>query len=438
MTPTPPRPAYAVERIPIDSVQPHPRNPREGDVGAIAASMAEPEGQYQPIAVQRSTGLIVAGNHRWKAAKALGWSDIDAVWLDIDDARAIALLLRDNRTHDLGRNDAAALFDLLREMAASSLLPATAYDRDDLDALLRDLERNGEDPLGRKGNQKVDPDEAPEVVPNPHVARGDLWRLGEHRVMCGDSTDPEDVARLLGDRRVRLIATDPPYGVAYGDIVAGRANQRAGGWQNLKGDTEGSEAALVTGRALAAAHPYAADGCAIFVWSPTGPLAGAFRDAIEGAEVHILKAIVWVKPTLVFGRHEYHWRHESAFYGWFEGNRADFLGDRSETTVWEIDYSPGYKVRNGPAMASGGLGLHPTQKPVELTARAIRNHTRLGDHLYEPFSGSGSALIAAEMEGRVCSAMELEPGYAQVTIERWEAFTGRSAEKEDPDGHADA
>ncbi len=128
----------------------------------------------------------------------------------------------------------------------------------------------------------------------------------------------------------------------------------------------------------------------------------------------------------MFGRHEYHWRHENALYGWFEGARARFLGDRSATTVWEVDYGPGAKVRNGPTQA-GGLGLHPTQKPVELTAIPIRNHTLPGDTIYEPFAGSGSALIAAEQSGRTCVAIDIDPRYVQVVIERWKAFTGREA-----------
>ncbi len=191
--------------VPIDSVELHPRNPRQGDVGAISESLKR-FGQTKPIVVQHSTGFVVAGNHLLRAARALGWTKIAANGMDLNDDEAIAYLLADNRTSDLGSYDDDLLAAILAEVAAADNLAATGYDGDDVDALIR---------AAGLGEVHGDPDAVPAVPAEAdvYVKSGDLWLLGRHRLSCGDATNAADVARLLGGATPRLLVTDPPYGV---------------------------------------------------------------------------------------------------------------------------------------------------------------------------------------------------------------------------------
>lgn len=389
----------------------HPGAQRDALRGSLATV-----GWVQQVLVNKRTGHVVDGHARVEEALSRHEESVPVLYVDLDPEEESQVLATLDPIAAMAAQDDDKLRALLAELDIDDAGLAAM-----LDAL---------SPVEPKAGL-TDPDDVPDLGEETHIKRGDLFALGDHRLMCGDSGVDADVARLLGNAKLALIATDPPYGVDYSGVVAGRKNQKKGGWAPIAKDGLNTEGAEATATALRLAAPHAAEGCAVLVWHPTGENAGAFRSALTEAGVHILKQIIWVKPTLVFGRHEYHWRHETAMYGWFEGNRARFLGDRSETTVWEVDYSETSKVRNGPAMATGGLGEHPTQKPVELTARPIRNHTRHGDATYEPFNGSGSALIAAEQLGRRCYAMEIDPRYVAVAIKRWEDFTGRQAEQVD-------
>lgn len=399
-------------------------NPR--NVGMVADALQQ-VGAARSIVIDEDD-VVLAGNGVTAAAAQAGITAVRVIEASGHEIIAVrrrgltpeqkrALALYDNRTAELAEWNLALLQS--DKDAHLSLQPFWSPEEEAI--LLRSV-------AGKAG--KTDPDAVPELRATT-IVRGDLFELGAHRLLCGDSTSSADVGRLLGTDRVALIATDPPYGVDYAAIVDGRANQKRGGWRDIAADTAETMPNLeaLVRQAFLEARPYAGKGCAVLVWHPSGENYATFRVALSSAGVHVMKQIIWVKPTLVFGRHEYHWRHEPAMYGWFEGSRAHFYGDRSETTVWEIDYSEQYKVRNGPAMAQGGLGLHPTQKPVEIFARPIRNHTHAGDVVYEPFSGSGSALIAAETHGRACRAMEIDPSYCQVAVDRWQQFAGKPAVK---------
>lgn len=393
----------------------NPRNWRTHPPEQLAALTGELDrvGWVQSVIVNRTTGHLVDGHLRVKVAADRGDPSIPVVYVELSlEEEARVLVALDPLGSMAGTND-ALLQDLM----------------DDVDLENQELEQHLVSFLAGGRTGSTEPDDVPDVPEGPavYVQPGDLWLLGHHRLLCGDSTKAEDVARLLDGARVSLVATDPPYGVDYSGVVAGRANQRKGGWADISGDVEPQDGPRLTRSALGAIRQHTAPGCAVLVWHPTQDNAWPFRQALQESGVHILKQIIWVKPTLVFGRSEYHWRHEVAMYGWFEGSRANFYGERSETTVWEVAPSPSSKVRNGPAMATGGLGEHPTQKPVELYAIPIRNHTKPGEWLYEPFSGSGSGIIAAESEGRRCAAIDVEPRYVQVAIERWQAFTGKQA-----------
>jgi DNA modification methylase len=383
--------------VPIDSVTLHPNNPRRGDVEAVAASLAR-FGQQKPIVVQASTRYIVAGNHLAMAARSLGWSEIAANVEELDDATAVGFMLADNRTADLGGYDDTLLAAILAEQDAAANLAATGYDADDVAALLA--------AAGIPDNH--DPDGTPEVPESDdlYVQPGDLWALGRrHRLLCGDSTDPAAVARLVGQDQVDLLWSDPPYSVAYTGKTAAALK--------IVNDDLGIEGTRALVAAALRLVPLRAGG-AFYLASPAGPAHLAFLLALADADLTVHQTLIWVKNSLVIGHSDYSYRHEPIIYGWREGAAHTFRGDRRQDSVWEIAR---------PSRSEN----HPTVKPVELVERAIRNSCAPGDTVADPFVGSGTTIIAAERADRRCLAMEIDPRYAQVAIERWQSFTGERA-----------
>jgi DNA modification methylase len=385
-------PALQALAVPIESVTLHPRNARIGDVGAVAASL-DWFGQLKPIVVQKSTGWVVAGNHLLRAARKLGWTEIAANIVELDDATATKYMLADNRTSDLGSYDDGLLAAILAEQAAADNLAATGYDADDVAALLRAAGLSDE----------RDPDAAPDLPPaaEVYVQPGDLWAVGRHRLLVGDATDPSTVARLTADTPVDLVFTDPPYGVGY---IGGTPARLTIANDDLGAD--GTRTLVADALRLAPLRPAGA----FYVMAPAGPLHFSFLLALADAGLTLHQTLIWVKSSFVLGHGDYHYRHEPILYGWRDGGQHLFRGDRTQDTVWEIPR---------PARSE----LHPTMKPVELVERAIRNSSLPGERVMDPFVGSGTTLIAAERAERTCLAMELDPRYAQVAIERWGSFT---------------
>jgi DNA modification methylase len=386
--------------VPIDSVKVHPQNPRKGDIEAIAASLGR-FSQQKPIVVQRSTGFILAGNHLWRAAKKLGWDSIAANVVELDDASATGFLLADNRVGDLGGYDEALLAAILAEQQAAANLAATGYDVDAVAAILAAAGRAAE----------TDPDSAPKLPEGSqlYVKPGELWALGVHRLLVGDCTDAANVSRLMAGDSADLVWTDPPYGCDY----TGKTKAAL----KIANDALGAQGTrdLLT-RALSVA-PLRPGGC-FYIASPAGPdLHAAFLAGITDAGLSARQTLVWLKNCLVIGHSDYSYRHENLVYGWKPGGPHRFRGGRDQSSVWEIDRPS----RND---------QHPTAKPVELVARAIRNSARPGEIVYDPFSGGGTTIIAAEQTERVARALELDPRYAQAAIERYAAFTGKRPVRE--------
>lgn len=380
--------------VPLSSVKLHPSNPRIGDVAAITASLSR-FGQQKPIVVQASTGYVVAGNHLVRAAQLLGWTEIAANVVDLDDAKATAYMLADNRTSDLGVYNDGLLAAILAEAAAADNLAATGYDADDVATI-----------VAAAGLAETrDLDACPNLPPpaDVYVRPGDLFELGPHRLLVGDSTDAGDVWRLVGGASVDLLVTDPPYGVAY----AGRT-RRALTIANDNLGEAGTRQLVAEALRAAPLKP----GGAFYVFAPGGALHLAFLLALSDAELPVHQALVWVKDRFVLGHGDYHARHEPILYGWRAGAAHHFVPDRTQDTVWEVDR---------PSRSAE----HPTMKPVALIERAVRNSSRPGETVYDPFSGSGTTLIAAEITSRTAFAMEIDPRYAQVALERWAALTGR-------------
>jgi len=394
--------------VAIDTLQLDPRNARthpERNVVAIARSLAE-FGQRKPIVVQRQGLVVRAGNGAVLAARSLGWTQIAAVVVDEGDVRATAYAIADNRTAELAEWDDALLAELLGALR----------DDPDVDQLVTGFTEQEISRICGRAGGAADADEIPEPPAKPRTKPGDLWVLGEHRLLCGDSTVAADVERLLEGAKPRLLLTDPPYGVELDMEARGhtrRRGRRRAGHQNtqLAGDDRADwSQAFELVPSLDTAYVWHASAYAIEVGQ------GLRRIGFE-----LKQQIIWRKPRFALSRQHYHWQHEPAWYA-RKAKALPFRGSRDQATIWDAA---------SPKMLMTGSTEekldHPTQKPVALYMRPIENHLEEGEAFYEPFSGSGTALAAAELARRRCLAMELDPKYVDVAVARWERLTGRTA-----------
>ena len=388
----------SVELRPLDAVRPYANNPRQNDdaVEAVAESIRR-FGFRQPIVVD-ADGVIVAGHTRFRAAQRLGLATVPvhvATDLTADEIRAYRLA--DNKTAELASWDTSMLsieLDALRGAGIDWTL--LGFDEEELAKLLA--------PAGTEG--LTDPDAVPEKPVDPVTKPGDLWLLGKHRLLCGDSTSAPDVARLLDGAVPTLMVTDPPYGVEYDP----EWRMDAG----LTGNTARMGKVMNDDRADWTEAWKLFPGDVAYVYH-AGVFASTVQQSLERAGFAIRAQIIWAKDRLALSRGDYHWQHEPCWYAVRESGKGHRTDDRTQTTLWSI-----------PARDDAGHG-HGTQKPVECMERPVRNH--LADTVYEPFAGSGTTVIACERTGRACLAMELDPGYCDVVVRRWEEFTGRKAER---------
>lgn len=391
-------PADRVERRPIAGLVPNARNARThspAQVAQLADSMRE-WGWTNPVLVDEG-GAIIAGHGRVLAAVELGISDVPVMvaqgW---SDPQKRAYALADNQLALNAGWDMDTLADELRGLKEwdfdLSLLGFA-----DLDALLA------------RGAGLTDPDAAPDAPAVPVSQPGDVWLLGRHRLVCGDCTDADTVAAALNGVTPHLMVTDPPYGVEYDADWRNQAllpSHRAVGTVANDGRPDWREAwALFPGDVAYAWH---ADRHASEV-----------QASLEAVGFEIRCQVIWAKSRHIISRGHYHWQHEPCWYAVKSGRTGHWSGDRSQTTLWAIDH---LKSETG----------HSTQKPVECMKRPIENNSSPGQAVYEPFSGSGTTIIAAEMTGRACHAIELNPAYVDVAVLRWQAFTGEQAVS--PDG----
>jgi len=392
-----------IEQVAIDLLKHHPRNANNGDVEAIKKSLAV-NGWYGSVVANLSTKHILAGNHRVMAAKALGWETVPVQWVDVTPEEELRILVVDNRTTRIGQDDTTKITDILAELANTPIgLEGTGYGAADLDALIDELAGTA-DPA----ELLTDPDEVPEEV-ETRCKPGDLWILGRHRLLCGDSTSIDDVTRLMDGAVAEMMFTDPPYGVDY-----------SGGIQFMKDGTSKTNnreklahddsTAIYTDFLPVALS--AVDGpCYMwFAGSKARDVYNAVHD--NGCETHAL--IIWHKTNATYGamNAQYKQRHEPCLYFKPKGSTLRWCGETTEATVWNQD-------------RDGINEFHPTQKPIALASKAIGNHD--AKTVLEMFGGSGSTLIACEQLGRKCYAMEISPKYCDVIIQRWENATGQKA-----------
>jgi DNA modification methylase len=382
------------------------RSHDERNLNAIADSL-KAFGQVEPLVVQKSTGKVIGGNGRLEVMRRQGITDCDIVEVDVSDTQAVALGIALNRTSELAAWDDETLAKLL-ESLPDDQFAATGFSGTDL----KDL-------LDRLAPEVVEDDETPAVQTVAISKPGDLWLLGGHRLLCGNSTKAADVQRVMDGAKAALCATDPPYLVDYTGERPDHDGGNKGGkdWSatykevEIK-DADGFFRAVFT-NVLTAIAPHAA----IYCWHAHKRQALISR-VWEDLNILDHQQVIWVKPTPVFGRVFWHFRHEPCMMGWVQGSAPAHDGDQSFNSVWEIDWG-------GKARVVGNE--HPTQKPIEVFARPMRKHTRSEDICFEPFSGSGSQIIAAEQLNRRCYAIELEPVFVDVAVRRWQALTDSPA-----------
>jgi len=400
-----------IEILPTAGLIPYARNSRTHSaeqVAQIAASIRE-FGFTNPVLIDAGGGII-AGHGRVMGAQSLGMAEVPCIRLGhLTDAQKRAYIIADNKLAlNAGWDEAMLRLELNDLQAMEFDLDLIGFNADELADLMADP----------PGAGKTDADQAPPVEKVAVSKTGDVWLLGNHRILCGDSTDAASVARLMNGRKARLMNTDPPYGVAYDN--AERPNPGVAKPRVANDElTGGAEMQEFLERMLVAAAPVMDDHAAYYFWHPMltqGTYVAAAAAAAAGILIH--RQIIWVKPVLLLGFGDYHWKHELCFYGWRQGSRPEFYGPRNQTTIWEV---------GNVTQAERKEFNHATPKPVELFTRPIENHTKPGDVCYEPFSGSGPQIIAAEMLGRACYAMEMHPQHVDVAVRRWQDYTGRAA-----------
>jgi len=370
----------------------HPAEQREALRGSL-----DTVGWVAQILVNRTTGHVVDGHARVEEAISRGERSVPVLYVELSEEEEALVL---------ATLDPIAAMAIAEQSVLDDLLADLSVDDAGLAALLADLAGD----IPKAG--LTDPDEAPEPPEQPYVKPGELWLLGQHRLLCGDATKPEDVARLTDGATAECMWTDPPYGVGY-------VGKTARALRIANDEAEQGPAVFAAACRVAPLAPSAP----FYVAVPAGPRQLDFLLAVRDVGWRLHRELIWVKNSIVLGHSDYHYAHEPILYGYTPGAGRPgrgahagtrWYGDNSASSVLEYD-KPARSIE------------HPTMKPVALVEECLANSTRAGDAIYEPFAGSGSTLIAAERLGRCCHAIEIDPAYAQVTIERWGAFTGEEA-----------
>lgn len=386
------------EEVPIDQLKPYKKNARthsDSQVQKIANSIEE-FGFINPVLIDGDFNII-AGHGRLLGAKKLGLKSVPCLFVeDLTEAQQRAYVLADNKLAE----DAGWDMDLLQE-------ELKALADMDFDITLAGFEL---DDLNIEIDEPVDNDEAPGIdeEAEPIVHSGELWKLGDHYLLCGDSTSKEDVQKLMQGGEVDLLLTDPPYNVAYEGKTADALTI-----QNDSMESDEFKKFLVS--AFSCAESVMKAGASFYVWYASREHVN-FETALTEVNLEVREQLIWNKNVMVLGRQDYQWKHEPCLYGWKGGAGHNWYSDRSQTTVLDFDK---------PARSD----IHPTMKPVDLFAYLIKNSSKRGDKVLDLFGGSGTTLIACDELGRQAYLMELDPKYASAIVTRWENLTGKKAER---------
>lgn len=391
-----------VELWPIENVVPYPRNPRQIPqiaIDKVARSIQE-FGFRQPIVVD-AKGVIIVGHVRRLAAQKLGLTHVPVhIATELTAAQVNAYRLADNRTNQEATWDTEAMALELANLKLDEFdLDLTGFNLDEIQELLADTTEG-----------LTDEEEAPAVPQFALTEPGDLWIMGNHRLLCGDATSSRDLERLMDGQKAELVFTDPPYNVNYEGYTEEKLT--------IQGDNMTPEQFEVFLAAVFSSYRQALkeDG-SLYVCHPSS-WQREFQDALEHSDFEVRCQIIWAKNTFAWGFGRYKFQHEPIFYCHRKGESDPWYGDKSQSTLWQ---------ENKPAANR----LHPTMKPVELIERALVNSSKAGDLVLDLFGGSGSTLIACEKNGRSSRLMELDPKYCDVIVKRWQDFTGKEAHLED-------
>jgi DNA modification methylase len=422
----------------ITDIKPYENNPRRNDqaVEAVARSIAE-FGFRQPIVLDEA-GVIIVGNTRYKAAVRLRLKRVPVhVATGLTPAQVKAYRIADNKTAELADWDQDRLIKELADLQQLAFdVDVVGFSADELQALLDTDVTQG----------LADPDHVPEPPDQPITQPGDIWLLGDHRLLCGDSSSDKDVDRLLGGAVVHLVNTDPPYNVkveprSNNAIAAGLSSFETMHHQQLDVARHPEKAQPTTRKLRAKDRPLENDfvsparfdqllrawfgnlarvlqpGHAFYIWGGYSNI-GNYPDALETAGLYFSQQIIWVKEHPVLTRKDFLGNHEWCFYGWKTGAAHRYFGPNNATDVWSV------KKVNPQSM------VHLTEKPVELAVRALQYSSRPGENVLDLFAGSGSTVIAAQQTGRRAFLMELDPLYCDVIVRRWKQFTGKEAKQQ--------
>ena len=391
-----------VTEVPIGQIKPYDKNPRKNNeaVEYVAASIRE-FGFKQPIVVDRE-GVIIAGHTRYKAALKLGLKQVPVLYAtDLSEAQVKAYRLADNKTAEFSGWNASRLAEELVELCELE------YDIGQFG--FADWEP------GEVEEDDFDVDEALEKITEPEAKRGDIYRLGRHRVMCGDANSAEDCVLLMDGKQAHIVWTDPPWNVGYGS--SDHPSWKTGADRQILNDSMSTEEfADFLSKSFANMREVLCDGAMVYVVMSAQEW-GTLMLVMNELGFHWSSTIIWNKDHFVLSRKDYHTKYEPVWYGWLGSDkRLCPLKDREQSDVWDID-----RPVSSPE--------HPTMKPIELIAKALMNSSRKSDIVIDFFGGSGSTLIAAEKTGRTCYMMELDPKYLDVICKRYEELTGEKGVK---------
>lgn len=412
---------------PIEWLRPYANNPRNNEQAVEAVANSIKEFGFKVPIVATIDGEIVNGHTRFKAAKFLKLKTVPVLIADdLTEEQIKAFRLADNKTGELADWDIELLYSELEDLTGFDM---TMFGFEDIDFSLDDFEEEKEE------GEEADTDSEEK----PKVEYGDIYQLGRHRLMCGDSTSAEDMARLIDGAVIDLYVTDPPYNVAYQG-----GTDKAMTIMNDSMDDVSFRQFLRD--AFAVANNHLKPGGAFYIWHADSEGLN-FRAAVKETGWLLKQSIIWVKNAIVLGRQDYQWKHEPCLYGWKDGASHYFVDNRSLATVIEED------EENLKEMTKSELisyiktmqdtspttvfyedkpvrnDIHPTMKPLKLIARCVLNSSKKGEKILDSFNGGGSTLMVCERSERVCYAMELDPVYVERTIKRWEEETGLTAEK---------
>lgn len=390
-----------IQTIKIDKLIPATYNPRKdlkpNDPEYIKIKNSiENFGFVSPLIINKDM-TVIGGHQRLKVLKELGFTELECIVVDLDKTNEKALNIALNKIQ--GDWDEEKLEDLLQELKLQNFdTNLTGFDFDEVDEMLKDMNGSKEDDF--------DIDSAYEEIEEPITKPGDIWILGKHRLMCGNSTQKEDVMRLMNKQKADMLLTDPPYNVDY-------VGKTVDALKIANDNMNDSQFYEFLKQAFMNMFDSTREGASIYVFhADTEGL--NFRKAFKDAGFKLAECLIWKKDCFVMGRQDYQWQHEPILYGWKEGAAHYFINDRTQSTILEFDR---------PKQSA----LHPTMKPIDLIARLVKNSSKENDIILDLFGGSGSTIITAEQLNRSCYSMELDPKYCDVIVKRWETLTNKEA-----------